>query len=149
MNAAELAIKQYLDARAAEDKVFAEKYKAKCEKEKDSISNCLAFIEGEVKQMKRNILTDDEVFGMAMHYYDEDIQSDGKHIATVKISKPEFTEEEILAIQHEALEAEKKRIADEALKAMRKKEADAEKKRKEKAEKAKQVAEEEGLLSLF
>lgn len=155
MNAAELAIKQYLDSRAAEDSAFAEKYQSKCSKEEDSISKCLAYIEHEVKNLKRNIMTDAEVFGMAMHYYDEDIKFNEGHIATVKISKKEFTEEEIMQIQHEAEAAEKKRIADEHVQKMRRKEAEAEKKRKEQAERAKQEAleqakkEAESQLSLF
>lgn len=151
MNAAESAIKQYLDSRAAEDKVFAEKYATKCENEENSISRCLSYIEHEVEKLKRNIMTDAEVFGMAMHYYDEGIEFNEDHIATVKISKPEFTDEEILAIQHEAEDAEKKRIADEHLRRLKQKEAELEKKRKEQAEKAKQERKEaeESQLSLF
>lgn len=151
MNAAEEIIKQYLDERASKDAIFAEKYNSKVESDKDSISKCLAYIENEVKNLKRTIMTDAEVFGLAMHFYDEGIKWENKHIAEVKVSKPELTEEEILAIQHKAEEDEKNRIANEKAKALREAQ---EKIAKQKA-KAKQKAleqakkEAESQLSLF
>ena len=65
------AIKAYLDKRASTDKLFAESYK----KENKSIDECCNYIIGEVQKIAnqgRAALTDDEVFGMAVHYYDED-----------------------------------------------------------------------------
>ena len=71
-------IKAELDRRAAEDAQFALKYNDQTRKK--SIDECVKFIYGEVlnKYIKdrRNVQvaapTRDEVFGLAVHYYDED-----------------------------------------------------------------------------
>lgn len=63
------AIKAYLDKRAQEDTLFAASYA----KENKSIDECFDYIIGEVRKKGNAIyMTDDEVFGMAVHYYDED-----------------------------------------------------------------------------
>lgn len=61
------AIKTYLDRRATEDKMFAESYA----NPKKSIAECCDFIVSEVKRQNRTAMTDDEVYGLAVHYYDE------------------------------------------------------------------------------
>ncbi len=61
-------IKAYLDKRAQEDSLFAQSYA----KEGKSIEECCNFIIQEVKKMNVAGLADDEVFGLAVHYYDED-----------------------------------------------------------------------------
>lgn len=61
-------IKAYLDQRAQSDPLFASSYI----KEGKSIEECCNFIIQEVQKMKVNGLSDDEVFGLAVHYYDED-----------------------------------------------------------------------------
>lgn len=64
-------IKEYLDRRAAEDPQFAEKYR----NEKKSLKECWAFIVGEASARRSGnccCMSDDEVFGLAVHYYDED-----------------------------------------------------------------------------
>lgn len=71
-------IKAELDRRAAEDPQFALKYNDTSRKK--SIDECVKFIYGEIlnKYVKerRNVQvaapTRDEVFGLAVHYYDED-----------------------------------------------------------------------------
>lgn len=71
-------IKAELDRRAAEDAQFALKYNDQTRKK--SIDECVKFIYGEIlnKYVKdrRNVQvaapTRDEVFGLAVHYYDED-----------------------------------------------------------------------------
>lgn len=73
MNNFELAIKEHLDQRAATDALFAQAYA----KPKKSIEECCRFIYGEVSKKDRGganclALSDDEVFGLAVHYYDED-----------------------------------------------------------------------------
>ena len=71
MKAFKDAIKQYLDKRAMEDALFAEAYK----REGKTIDECVNYILCEVQKIAnqgRAALTDDEVFGMAVHYYDED-----------------------------------------------------------------------------
>ncbi|GGH24759.1 hypothetical protein FAZ19_16195 [Sphingobacterium alkalisoli] len=61
-------IKAHLDEVAAKDPLFAENLK----KEKKTIDGCVNYILDRVKKTGNNAFTDDEVFGMAIHYYDED-----------------------------------------------------------------------------
>lgn len=61
------AIKIYLDRRAAEDPQFAKSYA----NPKKSISECCDYIVSEVRKQNRTAMTDDEVYGLAVHYYDE------------------------------------------------------------------------------
>lgn len=63
-----LTIEAYLQQRASEDELFAETLK----KPAKSIEKCVDYIYSEVKKTGRQGFTDDEVFGMAVHYYDED-----------------------------------------------------------------------------
>lgn len=65
------AIKTYLDARAASDPQFAERYN----NPNKSIDECCKYITGEAYAKAKNdtaVLSDEEVYGMAVHYYDED-----------------------------------------------------------------------------
>ncbi len=61
-------IKSYLDGRAAEDELFAKSYA----KENKNLDECCNFIVSEVQKMEVNGLSDDEVYSLAVHYYDED-----------------------------------------------------------------------------
>lgn len=65
-----MAIKSYLEQRAKEDSLFAVSYA----KENKSIDECCDYIVGEAKKRGGNavVMSDNEVFGMAVHYYDED-----------------------------------------------------------------------------
>lgn len=68
-NSAKEAIKAYLDRRAAADAQFAAVY-AKPHK---NIDECFSYILGEARRRGREVcMTDEEVFGLAVHYYDED-----------------------------------------------------------------------------
>lgn len=68
-NTVKNAIKAYLDKRAAEDEQFAVSYA----KPNKSIDECFRYIIGEVHNKGNAVyLSDAEVFGMAVHYYDED-----------------------------------------------------------------------------
>ena len=63
------AIKVYLDARAKNDEQFAQCY-AKANK---NIDECFDYVIGEAcKRGNAVYMTDAEVFGLAVHYYDED-----------------------------------------------------------------------------
>lgn len=62
------AIKSHLESLASKDALFAETFK----KPKKNINDCCTYILNEVKKSGRNALADEEVFGMAVHYYDED-----------------------------------------------------------------------------
>lgn len=68
-------IKAYLDERAAKDELFAKSYA----KEKKSIDECIRFIMGEAAKEavacpggKGAFMSDEWVYGQAVHYYDED-----------------------------------------------------------------------------
>ena len=65
-------IKDYLDERASKDELFAKSYA----KTKKNIDECYDYIVGEArKQCKHSdsvCISDDVVFGWAVHYYDED-----------------------------------------------------------------------------
>lgn len=63
------AIKAYLDERAKNDEQFAQSY-AKTNK---NIDECFDYVIGEAcKRGNAVYMTDAEVFGLAVHYYDED-----------------------------------------------------------------------------
>ena len=71
MNEFEKVIKKYLDEFANESPEFKEAYS----KENKSIERCCAYIVSEMeKRSKSNALavTDDEVYYLARHYYEED-----------------------------------------------------------------------------
>lgn len=64
-------IKAYLDERAAADEQFAANYA----KEKKSLDECWKYIMGEARSRAVGgscCMSDAEVFGLAVHYYDED-----------------------------------------------------------------------------
>ncbi len=61
-------IQSYLEDRAKSDELFAASYA----KPNKNIDECCNFILGEVQKSGCNGFSDDEIFGMAVHYYDED-----------------------------------------------------------------------------
>jgi hypothetical protein len=67
-------IKAYLDGRAEEDILFSFKYSAP----RKSIDDCVTYILNTVQKSGCNGFADDEIFGMAVHYYDEDNIEAGK-----------------------------------------------------------------------
>ncbi|MDR2223529.1 MAG: PcfK-like family protein [Flavobacteriaceae bacterium] len=69
-------IKNYLDNLAKQDTLFAETYM----KENKNIDDCITYILNQVKSSGCNAFTDDEIFNMAVHYYDEDNIKVGKKI---------------------------------------------------------------------
>lgn len=67
-NQAVLAIKTYLDRRAAEDTQFADVYA----NPKKNINECFRYILQQAKKRGSAVcMTDEEVYGLAVHYYDE------------------------------------------------------------------------------
>ena len=64
------AIQSYLDNQAKKDELFAKSYA----KEGKNIDECCNYIIGEARKRGGNAvcMSDDEVFGLAVHYYDED-----------------------------------------------------------------------------
>lgn len=144
----ESAIKEYLDARAKEDVKFAEKYSNR----KKSIEECCSFILGEMRKKAKSGMygaTDAEVFGLAVHYYDEEDIKVEKNVSAEVVINREMTEEEKQQLDRRK-EAEKKAMIEEDKRRkeeLRKRTAE-DKKRKEQ-ERKKKEQEEEGLLFLF
>lgn len=121
------AIKAYLDKRAQEDTLFAVSY-AKTNK---SIDECFDYIIGEVRKKGSAVyMTDEEVFGMAVHYYDEDNIKVAKlpkneHVkVNPSASAIELTDEEKAEAKAQAIQAYKQRCIDEEVaKAKKRREA--------------------------
>lgn len=111
------AIKVYLDRMAEEDYAFYVKYT----NDKKSIEECCNYILTQVKNSGQCGFHDDDIYSMAVHYYEEDTETLGKidNIAcnVVVNHVVELTEEEkeqarkdaILRYQNEALQELKKK----------------------------------------
>lgn len=61
-------IKAYLDKRAETDVLFSFQYS----KPEKNIDDCITYILNTVKQSGCNGFSDDEIYSMAVHYFDED-----------------------------------------------------------------------------
>lgn len=108
-------ISDKLQEMGAADSLFAEKLK----NEKKNIDDCIIYILNTVQKSGSNGFSDDEIYGMAAHYYDEDkIEVGNKIDCKVVVNHTiELTEEE----KNEARKiAKEKAIADE-LERLRKK----------------------------
>lgn len=114
-------IQDYLEERAKTDELFAKSYA----KPNKSIDECITYILNEVQQSGCNGFEDNEIFGMAIHYYDEDNLDAGKKVNckvvvnhTVELTEREKQEirekarnafyEEQLAKQRESLKPKKR-----------------------------------------
>lgn len=150
-NTAKDAIKIYLDGRAATDELFAVSYA----KEGKNLDECWRYIINQAKKRGSAVcMTDEEVFGLAVHYYDEDDidakelkftpvragQSDPAKATTVKLTEKEKAE----AREAARLAYERQCLKEEAEKAAKRKKAEAERK----AEQRKKI-EEQAAPSLF
>ena len=69
-------INNHLVSLAQKDELFATTLK----KEGKNIDDCVTYILNEVKKSGCNGFADEEIFGMAVHYYDEDDLKPGKKI---------------------------------------------------------------------
>ncbi len=67
-------IKAYLEQRAETDALFAVTYA----KPNKNIDDCITFILNQVKNSGCNGFADDEIYSLAVHYYDEDTIDVGK-----------------------------------------------------------------------
>lgn len=94
-------IKAYLDERAKNDELFAVSYA----KENKNMDDCVTFILNQVKRSKCMGLTDEEVYSLAVHFFDEDDIEIGNSIACNVIVNHtvELTEEEKAKARQEAL----------------------------------------------
>lgn len=109
----ENVIKSYLDERAKTDELFAKSYA----KPNKSLKECCNYIMGEAKKCGNAVcISDDEVYGMAVHYYDEDnikvnkLPANTRASVSAPVSKSvELTEED----KRKAREAAIQRLAEE------------------------------------
>lgn len=94
-------IKAYLDERAKNDELFAVSYA----KENKNMDDCVTFILNQVKRSKCMGLTDEEVYSLAVHFFDEDDIEIGNTIACNVIVNHtvELTEEEKAQARQDAL----------------------------------------------
>lgn len=137
-------IKNYLDTRASEDELFAKSYA----KENKSLNECCQYILSEARKLGNEVCVSDEVvFGWAVHYYDEDnikvnkMANVGVRVAT---NQPELTEEQKQQMLVEAQAEYKQRMIEKLIAEEKAKEHARVKERKEKA---KQI--EESQMSIF
>ncbi len=94
-------IKSYLDNRASSDALFFPVYN----KSDKNIDNCITYILNTVQKSDCNGFTDDEIYSMAVHYYQEDNIDVGKDIdLTVVVNhKVELTAEELKKAKDDAI----------------------------------------------
>lgn len=128
-------IQAYLNQRADSDELFAKSLN----KEGKNIDECCNFILNSVKESGCVGLTDDEVYSIAVHYYDED-ELDTKYLKSINCNvvvnhQVELTE----ADKQELEEKAKKDYYEEALR----------KQRENNKPKKKVVAQQDTQLSLF
>ena len=95
-------IAEYLNLRAATDPLFA----PNLAKPHKNIEDCITYILKQVQQSACNGFEDDEIYSMAVHYYDEDELEMGSHVAchvvvnhTIVLTEEEKAEARKQAIQ--------------------------------------------------
>ena len=108
------AIQSYLEQRAEYDELFARSYRNPLK----NIEDCITYILNYVQKSGCNGFDDDEIFGQAVHYYDEADIEVGKPIDCKVIVNHhvELTEEEKTEARKEAI----KRAENEAYSRMTK-----------------------------
>ena len=106
-------IKAYLETMAENDALFAVKYGNPSK----SVSDCCTFIINQVQKSGCNGFADEEIFGMAVHYYEENEIEVGKPIncQVVVNHTVELTEEEKEQARKDAIN----RLRDEEMAKMR------------------------------
>lgn len=94
-------IQAYLEERAMEDELFAAKY----DNPDKNIDDCVTYILNWVQKSGCNGFCDDEIYGQAIHYYEEkDIEVEKPLNCQVSVNHHiEFTEEEKAQARQEAI----------------------------------------------
>lgn len=113
MNPVKQAIKTYLDNRAKTDELFAVAYA----KPNKNIDECFDYIVGEAKKQGGNAVyvSDEVVFGWAVHYYDEDDIKINKLPADTRVSAKanvELTEDDKEKAREQAVQEYKQQCID-------------------------------------
>lgn len=115
---AKTKIKNYLDERAKNDELFAKAYT----KPEKSIDECYRYILGEARKKGTEVgMSHEEVYGLAVHYYDEDnIKINPVYgcysVGTSSTREVELTAEEEKQAREEAIH----RLAEEQYQKMKK-----------------------------
>lgn len=101
-------IKSYLWQRAGQDPLFA----PNLAKPNKSIDDCVTYILNEVQKSGCSGFADDEIYGMAVHYFDEDSIEVGKpingnvvvnhHVELTEKEKAQARQDAIKRVQNEA-----------------------------------------------
>ena len=95
-------IAEYLNQRAATDPLFANNLM----KPNKNIEDCVTYILNEVKKSGCNGFDDDEIYSMAVHFFDEDNIDIGKpldcHVAVNHVVQ--LTDEEKVEARRQAIE---------------------------------------------
>lgn len=114
------AIKSYLDERAGTDELFAKSYA----KENKNLDECCSYIMGEARKRGNAVaMSDTEVFGLAVHYYDEDdikvnkLPAAARAVASASSQSVKLTEEDKKKAREEAI----KRLTEEQYVLLKKK----------------------------
>ena len=97
-------IKAYLDQRAETDILFSFQYS----KPEKSIDDCVTYILNEVKKSGCSGFHDDEIFNMAVHFYDEDTIEIGESMNNAHVVVNQFVE----LTEEEKMQAMKSYAAD-------------------------------------
>lgn len=96
-------IQKYMDSVAKEDEVIKEKMNSP----NKNIDDCVTFILSTVQKSGNNGFTDDEVFGLALHYYDEEDIDIGKlpgNLSIVVNHEVKLTDSEIAEAKQKAID---------------------------------------------
>ena len=108
-------IKSYLDERAEKDELFSQMY----EKEDKNLQGCFDYIVAQAKKRGNAVcMTDEEVFGLAVHYYCEDDLKENPLPKGVKVEivaraeedDDELDQEAVMRIKKEAVEEYKAKM---------------------------------------
>ena len=107
-------IKEYLEERAENDALFAVKFANPSK----SVEECVTYILNSVQKSGCNGFEDDEIFGMAVHFWEENEIEVGKPINSQVVVNHtvELTEEEKEQARQDAIN----KLRDEEMKKMRK-----------------------------
>ena len=103
-------IKSYLDERAEKDELFGQMYM----KENKNMAGCFDYIVAQAKKRGNAVcMTDEEVFGLAVHYYCEDDLKENPLPKGVKVDIVASAEEDDDELDQEAVMPIKKEAVEE------------------------------------
>ena len=114
------SIQHYLDQTASMNAAFAEKLN----NPKKNIDDCVTYILNQVQKSGKSGFEDSEVYGLALHYYDEENIDPGKPITGVQVvvnEEVKLTPEEIEDLKEKA----RQKVLEEEMAKLRKKPAKA------------------------